>query len=223
MPFLDDFLELPPKKAIKVQKSLAQMIVRDKRLGKAETVAGVHYHCKKGSEISCASVAVLKFSSLELIEFATACAIVRYPYISGLLVFREGPLILEAFDKLQFPPDLVIFNGQGLSHPRRLGLASHLGLILDIASIGCAKTRLCGDHGIPGIKKGCRVPLKEGGDVIGAVVRTRSGVKPLYISVGHKIDLESAIKIVLVCCTQYRFPESIRIARRMGKIAVADY
>jgi deoxyribonuclease V len=135
----------------------------------------------------------------------------------GLLTFREGPAILTAIGKLTAAPDLLIFDGQGIAHPRRCGLASHMGLLLDIPSIGCAKTRLSGRYEEPRSAKGSYSYLKDGEETIGAVVRTRSKVKPLFVSIGHRINLQDSINIVLRCCAKYRLPETTRRADKLAR------
>jgi deoxyribonuclease V len=134
--------------------------------------------------------------------------------VPGLLTFREAPLILAAFEKLKVAPDLVIVDGQGIAHPRRIGLASHLGLCLGLPTIGCAKSRLCGEHEMPGFEAGSYAELRDNGEVIGVVLRTRAGVKPVYVSIGHLIDLPSAVRTVLDCCRGYRLPEPTRLAHQ---------
>lgn len=150
----------------------------------------------------------------ELIETATAEQETRFPYIPGLLSFREAPVCLEAVAKLSLQPDLFMIDGQGVAHPRRLGLASHLGLFFDKPTIGCAKSRLVGKFDEPGAEKGAWSPLRDGGETIGAVVRTRSRVKPVFVSVGHKCTLEDAVRITLACATKYRIPEPTRLAHQ---------
>ena len=134
----------------------------------------------------------------------------------GLLSFRELPVVLEALEQLSTPPDLVLCDGQGIAHPRRFGIACHLGLLTDIPSIGVAKSRLCGTHEQPPNQRGAWTPLYLGEEVIGAVLRTRCGVKPLYISPGHRISLDTAIRMVMACCTRYRLPETTRYAHRLA-------
>jgi len=150
----------------------------------------------------------------ELVETATAEQETRFPYIPGLLSFREAPVCLEAVAKLSLLPDLFMIDGQGVAHPRRLGLASHLGLFLDKPTIGCAKSRLIGKFEEPGTEKGAWSPLRDGQEIIGAAVRTRSRVKPVFVSVGHKCALEDAIRITLACATKYRIPEPTRLAHQ---------
>jgi deoxyribonuclease V len=150
----------------------------------------------------------------ELVETASTTQETGFPYIPGLLSFREAPACLEAVQKLTTRPDLFMIDGQGVAHPRRLGLASHLGLFLDKPTIGCAKSRLIGKFDEPGSDKGAWSPLRDGGEVIGAVVRTRSRVKPVFVSVGHKCGLEDAVRITLACATRYRIPEPTRLAHQ---------
>jgi deoxyribonuclease V len=141
---------------------------------------------------------------------------VTFPYVPGLLSFREGPAVLDALDKLKSPPDLLIFDGHGLAHPRRFGLACHLGLLVDIPAIGCAKSRLCGQYEEPGPHRGDTMPLIDKGEVVGAAVRTRAGVKPVFVSIGHRVDLPTSIHYVLACCRGYRLPETTRWAHRLA-------
>ncbi|MCL7454196.1 MAG: endonuclease V, partial [Anaerolineae bacterium] len=141
---------------------------------------------------------------------------VTFPYVPGLLTFREGPSVVKALEELDTWPDLLIFDGHGLAHPRRIGLASHMGVILDRPSIGCAKSRLVGEHGEPDDDAGNWTPLRDGQEVIGAVVRTRAKVKPVFVSIGHRIDLNTAVDFVLRCTRGYRLPETTRYAHRLA-------
>ena len=152
--------------------------------------------------------------SFELVETVTASAKLTFPYIPGLLSFREAPACLAAVRKLTSKPDLFLIDGQGIAHPRRLGLAAHLGLFLDKPTVGCAKSRLTGTFDEPAPEKGASSSLYDGEEVIGAVVRTRSNVKPLFISVGHRCRLEDAIRLTLACTTKYRLPEPTRLAHQ---------
>lgn len=151
---------------------------------------------------------------LRLVETVSAEQETRFPYIPGLLSFRKAPVCLEAASRLGREPDLYVIDGQGIAHPRRLGLASHLGLFLDKATVGCAKSRLIGTFDEPGSEKGAWSPLRDREEVIGAVVRTRSRVKPIFVSVGHKCSLEDVIRISLGCTTRYRIPEPTRLAHQ---------
>jgi deoxyribonuclease V len=148
------------------------------------------------------------------VETASASQQTKFPYIPGLLSFREAPACLEAVERLRSQPEVFLIDGQGVAHPRRLGLASHLGLFLDRPAIGCAKSRLIGTYDEPGTGKGAWSPLRDGEEIIGAVVRTRSRVKPLFVSVGHKCRLEDATRLTLACATRYRIPEPTRLAHQ---------
>lgn len=150
--------------------------------------------------------------SFELVETASATMDVTFPYIPGLLSFREAPVCLAAIEKLEHQPDVFMIDGQGIAHPRRLGLAAHLGLFLDKPTIGCAKSRLTGTFAEPALEKGAHEPLYDGDEIIGAVVRTRTNVKPLFISVGHRCTLDDAIDLTLACAIKYRLPEPTRLA-----------
>ncbi len=209
--------DLASKEAIALQKHLASKIIRRSGIDVEEvaTVAGVDTHFHQGR--ATAAVAVIRLSDLATVERATAARNISFPYIPGLLTFREGPAILAALDQLTAAPDLLIFDGQGIAHPRRCGLASHLGFLLDMPSIGCAKTRLSGRYKAPHPKKGSYSYLKDGDETIGAVVRTRSNVKPIFVSIGHRINLEDSIRIVLKCCHRYRLPETTRRADKLAR------
>ena len=156
----------------------------------------------------------LRYPELIVAAGQTAQGTVEFPYVPGLLSFRELPLVLRAFEEMASAPDLVFVDGQGIAHPRRFGIAAHLGLLLDVPTIGCAKSWLIGDHEEPGMEAGSYTPLVDGGETIGAVVRTRSGVKPVYVSIGHKVSLEQAVQWVLACCRGYRLPEPTRMAHQ---------
>ena len=203
---------LSPKGAMALQTELSARIVFDSSLvfSQIRTVAGIDCHYR--GNVAVAAVVNLDLISLQTIETATATRPVDYPYIPGLLSFREGPAILSALKKLKASPDLLIFDGQGIAHPRRLGIASHIGLLVEIPSIGCAKTKYIGQYSEPDSVKGSFSYLDDRGDTIGAVVRTRNNVKPVYVSIGHRINLLDSIRVILKCCHKYRLPEPIRRA-----------
>ncbi len=207
---------LSPAEAMALQRELRAHLILTDQLGPVRRVAGVDVGFEADGTVTRAAVAVLRYPELELLETAIARRPTTFPYIPGLLSFRELPAVLEALDQLREPPDLLLCDGQGIAHPRRLGIASHLGLLVDIPSIGVAKTRLCGIHEEPPNQRGAWTPLWLDGEIIGAVVRTRPGVKPLYVSPGHRIDLETAIACVMGCCTRYRLPETTRHAHRLA-------
>ena len=154
-------------------------------------------------------------SDFSIIETTTATRKVDFPYIPGLLSFREAPACIEAIEKLKTKPDCLIVDGQGIAHPRRLGIASHIGLLIDKPTVGCAKSRLIGTFDEPGSKKGSFSPLVDSDEEIGVVLRTRTDVKPVYVSVGHKCTLNDAISVVLQCTTKYRLPEPSRLAHQL--------
>jgi deoxyribonuclease V len=208
---------LTPKEAVALQKHLACKVIRKSGIDISHvvSVAGVDTHFRQGLAI--AAVVVIRLSDLATVDCAIAVKKISFPYTPGLLTFREGPAILAALEHLTAAPDLLIFDGQGIAHPRRCGLASHIGLLLDMPSIGCAKTRLSGRYEEPHAEKGSYSYLKDGGETIGAVVRTRSKVKPLFVSIGHRINLHDSINIVLQCCPRYRLPETTRRADKLAR------
>ena len=206
--------DLTPPEAAALQHSLAGQVIRQNQLGAVKTVAGVDASFR--DNLARGGVVILSYPTLEVLDYAVATRPVTFPYVPGLFSFREGPVILDAFDKLGSVPDLLIFDGQGIAHPRRLGIASHIGLLLDVPSIGCAKSRLCGQYEEPGLTRGHNVPLVDKGETIGAVVRTRTGIKPVFVSCGHRVDLATSIKFVLNCCRGYRLPETTRWAHRVA-------
>lgn len=195
-----------------LQVSLAKKVVTEGEDTNPHLVAGVDISSPDSRGVAQGAVVVLNYPELNLMEVKTVEREVTFPYIPGLLSFREAPLILAACEELSSVPDLVLVDGQGIAHPRRFGLASHLGLFLDVPTIGCAKSILCGAHELVGEKVGSYAELVDNGQVIGAALRTRIGVKPIYVSIGHKIGLSSAIKWVLNCCRDYRLPEPTRLA-----------
>ena len=202
--------------AIALQKRLADQVECDDRLGPVERVAGVDVGYDKARGVARAAV-VVETATLETVDTAVAERPTAFPYVPGLLSFRELPAAIDALERLTVPPDVLLCDGHGFAHPRRFGIASHLGVFLDIPSIGVAKSRLVGEADVPGPERGDRAPLTQKGEVIGAVLRTRAGVSPLYISIGHRICLETAVRIVLACTTRFRLPETTRRADRLSK------
>jgi len=210
--------DLTPKEAAALQAELAARVVREDALGEVRRVAGVDVGFEDEGRVTRAAVAVLDFPGLALAARSVARAPTRFPYIPGLLSFREAPAVLAAFARLRTRPDLVLYDGHGIAHPRRFGIASHVGLALDTPTIGVAKTRLVGEHKAPARRKGAWVPLVDRGETIGAVLRTRAGVAPLYVSVGHRVSLASAVRWVIACTTRYRLPETTRWAHHLASV-----
>ncbi|WP_302141567.1 deoxyribonuclease V [Halomonas alkalicola] len=224
MPFtpLHDW-NLAPREAIALQRRLAGRVEREDRLGEVRCIAGVDIGFEQGGAITRAAVVVLAWPPrgpgvFDVVEEVVHREPTRMPYIPGLLSFREVPAALAAFERLGVMPDLVMVDGQGIAHPRRLGVASHLGLWLDLPTIGVAKSRLCGRHGEPGPARGDWTPLIDGPDdeVIGAVLRSRVGVKPLFVSPGHRLSLAAALDWVIRCLGRTKLPEPTRMADRLA-------
>jgi deoxyribonuclease V len=205
-------LDLSPGEARRLQGELASRVVQGPPLefGGMRHVAGADV--STGGDRAYATVAVLDFPGLSVVEVRGFEASLAFPYVPGLLAFREIPSVVGALEKVQTPVDAVILDAQGLAHPRRMGLASHLGLFLDVPTVGCAKSRLVGDYEEPAAEKGSATNLVHRGEVVGKVVRSREGVSPVFVSVGNRIDLRSAVELVLACCTRYRLPETTRQA-----------
>ena len=205
-----------PAAARAQQEQLRSRVIRHDDLGEVRRVAGLDVGFERQGTLTRAAVTVLSFPELALLESALVRRPTRFPYIPGLLSFREVPALLEALDRLSAPPDLLLCDGQGLAHPRRFGLACHLGVLSGLPSIGVAKSRLIGDHGPLGPAQGDRTWLWDGDEIIGCLLRTRREVRPLYVSLGHRISLETAIRYVLACTTRYRLPETTRQAHRLA-------
>lgn len=207
--------DVTPREAAAIQEKLRGR-VRERPLARpVRTVAGADVSYDKRAGLVYAAVVLMSWPELEVLETSTAARRGRFPYVPGLLTFREGPALLEAFGRLPRRPGLIFFDGQGRAHPRRLGLASHLGLALGVPSIGCAKSRLTGHHALPRRVRGARADLVDEGEVVGTVLRTRAGVRPIYVSVGHLITLEEAAAWCLASARRYRLPEPAREAHRL--------
>jgi len=201
-------------RAREIQLELAPRVSREGTEINPRLIAGMDISVDRWSKTGTAATVVLSYPALEIVEVQVATGRLDFPYVPGLLTFREAPLVLAACAKLKVTPDLFIVDGQGFAHPRRIGLASHLGLCLDVPTIGCAKSRLCGEYDGPALEQGSFSELKDGDEVIGAALRTRSGVKPVFVSVGHKISLHEAVRWTLACCRGYRIPEPTRLAHQ---------
>jgi deoxyribonuclease V len=202
--------DLTPREARALQEELATRVDSITPLGRCEKIGAVDVSADRWDRMLTAGVVVWDVAEQRVIERAVVQTPAKFPYVPGLLSFREAPAILAACEQITMEPDLIICDGQGMAHPRRFGLACHLGLWLDRPTIGCAKSRLCGTHmEPPGSRGGC-VPLWDGEEMIGAVLRTRSGCKPLYASVGHHCRLEDAVELILRLASKFRQPEPIR-------------
>ncbi len=200
------------EEAIALQNSLRDRLSFRDDGGEITTVAGLDVSYDRGSDLMFAGIVTLRLPGLSVVETATAALRVSFPYIPGLLSFRESPAVLAAWGRLTVTPDCLICDGQGLAHPRRFGIACHLGLLCEQQSLGCAKSLLVGTYREPGRTRGSAVPLVDKGETVGMIVRTKDGVEPVFVSVGHRISLERAVEVVLRCTTTYRLPEPTRRA-----------
>ncbi|TET17686.1 MAG: deoxyribonuclease V [Dehalococcoidia bacterium] len=198
--------------ALDIQRRLAAQVSRSSEVVTPRFIAGVDISAGNAQGVATGAVVVLQYPELRAVEAKVVSGELNFPYIPGLLSFRETPLILAACQKLTITPDLILVDGQGIAHPRRMGLASHLGLFLNSPTIGCAKSVLCGTHEMPAIEPGSYAEVVDRDETIGVALRTKLGVKPVYVSIGHKIDLQTAIHWVLKCCRGYRLPEPTRLA-----------
>ena len=203
---------MSPPRAAAVQDALAAERVPAPPPGFAvRTVAACDASYLPGSDRVFAAVVVCSYPDLEVRERRTARGRSTFPYVPGLLTFREGPILLRALRRLRRRPDVLLVDGQGIAHPRGMGLAAHVGILLDLPSVGCAKSLLAGEHAPVGRHRGAWSPLRLGGEVVGAVVRTREGVRPVVVSPGHRMDVETAVAVVLGCSRGYRIPEPLRL------------
>lgn len=206
------------EEALAVQQQLRGQIITHDDFGPIRTVAGVDAGYEpdpaapESHGVARAAIVVLEFPSLRPLDYTIARHPTAFPYVPGFLSFRETPAVMAALGQLRVRPDLLICDGQGIAHPRRFGIACHIGLLADLPSIGCAKSLLTGRHGPLPDERGATVPLVNRGEQIGVALRSRAGTKPLYISLGHRISLDSAIRYVMACLTKYRLPETTRAA-----------
>jgi len=198
--------------ALDIQQRLAALVSKNSEVITPRFIAGVDISGQKGQGVATGAVVVLSYPELRVGETKVAQRRLDFPYVPGLLSFRESPLTLAACEMLTVTPALILIDGQGIAHPRRMGLASHLGLFLNTPTIGCAKSLLCGSHKMPGVEPGNYAEIIDRDEVIGAALRTKHGMNPVYVSIGHKVDLQTAIYWVLECCRGYRIPEPTRLA-----------
>lgn len=208
-------LTLP--EATELQREMAHVVVREDDFSKpVKTVAGIDLGYDVAANVSRAVVAVLSFPELEVVEVQEALMPIQFPYIPGFLSFREVPVVIAAVEKFEKPPDMIIYDGVGVQHPRRFGIASHVGVLTDIPTIGVAKSLLTGKYEEPGEERGSSSPITSRGEIIGMALRTRTGVKPVFVSIGHRVSLETAVDYVLKCTPKYRLPETTRIADKLA-------
>ena len=198
--------------ALEIQERLAGQVSRSSEVDTPRFIAGADISARRARGKATGAVVVLRYPGLRLVETRVVTSELDFPYIPGLLSFRESPLILSICEKLSVTPDILLVDGQGIAHPRRFGLASHLGLLLNLPTIGCAKSLLCGIHETPGAEPGSYAEVTDEGETIGVALRTKIGVKPVYVSIGHRVDLKTAIHWVMNCCRGYRLPEPTRLA-----------
>jgi deoxyribonuclease V len=212
--------DVSPREAVDIQMEMRHEVIATGRVdpGKVKLVAGCDASYKRGDDRIFAAVAVYSYPELEEVELHSGSSPVTFPYVPGLLSFREAPSLLTVFDKLKSVPDVLLVDGQGLAHPRGFGIASHIGVLLGVPTIGVAKSVLVGEYEEPGEKRGSRTDLLFKGERVGVALRTRDGVKPVFVSVGHLVELDSAADFVLTCC-RYRLPEPARAAHRLSNIA----
>ena len=210
--------DLSPKEAIELQRELIGRVRRTALTAPIASVAGIDVGIKGG--VARAAVVVLSLPELRVMEETSGERPVTFPYVPGLLSFREAPVILDALSRLGSKPDVLVFDGQGYAHPRRMGIATHVGILLDHPTVGCAKSRLCGTYEEPGLERGSYAHLHDRDEVIGAVVRTRTRVRPVFVSTGHRIYLQDAIDLILACGAGFRLPEPTRRAHHLasGKV-----
>ena len=210
---------LSPKDGAALQRKLSPRVVTYDDLPSVETVAGVDVGTEAGGKRARAAVVVLDRHTLSVHERVSAQRALEFPYVPGLLSFRELPVVLDALAKLSALPDLILCDGQGYAHPRRFGLACHLGVVTETPTIGVGKTRLLGEHGSVPDRRGAWVALKDGEETIGAVLRSRRGVKPIFVSIGHRVCLDTAVRLVMECTGKYKLPETTRQAHQLASVA----
>lgn len=206
---------LTPRQAIALQRRLAARVSASPRTGRVRLVAGLDAAYSRRDEVCFAAAVVWDVEARRVVEQAVAWRKVSFPYIPGLLSFREAPALLAALRRLRHTPDVLLCDGQGRAHPRRFGIACHLGVICDMPAIGCAKSVLVGTHGPLSLRRGARASLREGKEMLGTALRTQTGVRPVFVSVGHRVDLPACERLVLACATRHRLPEPLRLADRL--------
>lgn len=219
-PILQHPWQLSEEDALKTQQQLASQVVQQDHFDSIDLVAGVDVAYSQQTDKLVAAVVLLNAQTLDIVESVCTEGVAQFPYIPGLFSFRELPPLIDAFAQLKNKPDLIVCDGQGYAHPRRFGIACHVGVLYDIPTIGCGKTRLIGEYKDPDIDRGSAADLSDKGEVIGKVLRTQSNVKPIYVSIGHRISLASACQWVLKLSPKYRLPETTRQADQAVRRAI---
>jgi deoxyribonuclease V len=207
-----------PEEAVQIQENLRSRIVLRTNFSKVRTIGGGDVAYSKKRNLLFGAIVVLSFPQMDTLDIAEAYGKVRFPYIPGLFSFREGPILIKTFQRLKIKPDVMLYDGQGIAHPRGFGLASHMGLWLDLPSVGCAKTPLLDEFISPGSSKGSCELIRREGKEVGIVLRTKDNVRPLFVSPGHRIDLPTSIQIILKCCQGFRIPEPLRRAHHISRL-----
>jgi deoxyribonuclease V len=203
--------------AIQIQENLRSRIILKTDFSKVRTIGGGDVAYSKKRNLLFGAIVVLSFPQMDTLDIAKAYGMVRFPYIPGLFSFREGPILIKTFQRLKTKPDVMLYDGQGIAHPREFGLASHMGLWLDLPSVGCAKTPLVDEFTSPGSSKGSFELIRRKGKEVGVVLRTKDNVKPLFVSPGHRIDLPTSIQLILESCQGFRIPEPLRQAHHVSR------
>lgn len=221
-PILNHSWNLTESEATILQHNLSLKVIKEDLFSEIRYIAGVDVAYSEQCDLLIAAVVILEASSLNVVESVVVEDSVRFPYTPGLFSFRELPPLVKAFKQLKISPHLVVCDGQGIAHPRRFGLASHLGVLFDVPTIGCGKTRLLGDYEEPNLIRGSISPLKDKGEVIGNVLRTQNNIKPIFVSIGHRISLDTACKWVLRLSSKYRLPETTRQSDQLVKKSLAN-
>ena len=209
--------KLGVQEAIRIQKDLRDRLILKKTFSGVRTIGGGDVTYSKNRNLLLGAIVVLSFPGMETLDIATAYGKIPFPYVPGLLSFREGPILIRVFKKLKVKPDVMIYDGQGIAHPKGFGLASHLGLWFDQPSIGCAKTPLLKDFICPGNSKGSFEFIRRDGKEVGALLRTKEKVKPLFVSPGHRIDLVTSLQLIVESCQGFRIPEPLRKAHQLSR------
>jgi deoxyribonuclease V len=209
--------KVTPEQAIRIQENLKHRIILERTFSRVRTIGGGDVSYQKEGDFLFGAMVVLSFPQMETLEVATGCGKISFPYLPGLLTFREGPILIKTFQKLRIKPDILLFDGQGIAHPRGIGLATHLGIWFNLPSIGCAKTPLLGESIIPGPSKGSYELIQKEGQEVGVVLRTKDRTKPVFVSPGHRIDLLTSIRLILESCQGFRIPEPLRRAHHFSR------